>query len=78
MPQQSSSSSTSSGMDDIDMQALGPSYEVLSKLGEGSYGIVFKAKYKATGALVAIKKIRLDTTNGEGIPATTIREVTLL
>lgn len=73
-----SSSSSSSGMDDIDAQALGQSYEVISKLGEGSYGIVFKAKYKATGALVAIKKIRLDTTGGEGIPATTIREVTLL
>jgi serine/threonine protein kinase len=76
MPQ--STTAASSGMDDIDMQALGLSYEVLSKLGEGSYGIVFKAKLKATGAFVAIKKIRLDTTGGEGIPATTIREVTLL
>lgn len=68
----------SQGIDEIDQQALGGSYEILSKLGEGSYGIVFKAKYKSTGAYVAIKKIRLDTTGGEGIPPTTIREVTLL
>ena len=69
---------SSQGMDDVDIKALGDAYEVMSKLGEGSYGIVFKARIKATGALVAIKKIRLDTTGGEGIPATTIREVTLL
>ena len=30
-------------------------FELISKLGEGSYGSVVKAKHKRTGALFAIK-----------------------
>lgn len=32
----------------------------LEKIGEGSYGVVYKAKDKQTDALIALKKIRLD------------------
>ena len=32
----------------------------LEKLGEGTYGVVYKGKHKETGELVAIKKIRLE------------------
>jgi len=35
-------------------------YKKLEKIGEGTYGIVYKAKNIKTGALVALKKIRLD------------------
>ncbi|CAG8479210.1 5934_t:CDS:2 [Diversispora eburnea] len=51
-------------------------YAKLEKLGEGTYGVVYKARDKTTGNIVAIKKIRLETE--EGIPPTSIREISLL
>jgi len=53
-------------------------FEFMEKLGEGTYGIVQRAKHKPTGQIVAIKKVKTDTSEDEGIPATTIREVSLL
>ena len=38
---------------------------------------MYKAKDKKTGAIVAIKKIRLDSED-EGIPSTAIREISIL
>eukprot|EP01083_Nonionella_stella_P235544 828137_1 len=52
-------------------------YKRLEKLGEGTYGLVYKAQDKVTNRIVAIKKIKLDN-NEEGIPATTMREISLL
>ena len=49
----------------------------LEKIGEGTYGIVYKAKDKKTGELLALKKIRLEAED-EGIPSTAIREISLL
>jgi len=51
-------------------------YMKLEKIGEGTYGIVYKAKNKETKALVALKRIRLE--DAEGVPSTTIREISLL
>lgn len=32
----------------------------IEKIGEGTYGVVYKAKNRDNGNLVALKKIRLD------------------
>jgi serine/threonine protein kinase len=52
-------------------------YHIESQLGEGTYGVVFRARQRQTGALYAIKKLRLEGL-GEGVPATAVREITLL
>jgi len=36
-------------------------FQKIEKIGEGTYGIVYKAHDKETGKLVALKKIRLET-----------------
>uniref|UniRef100_A0A7N6FGT7 non-specific serine/threonine protein kinase n=1 Tax=Anabas testudineus TaxID=64144 RepID=A0A7N6FGT7_ANATE len=36
-------------------------FDVLEKLGEGSYGCVFKANYKETGEIVAIKQVPVES-----------------
>lgn len=53
------------------------SFQKVEKIGEGTYGVVYKAKNKVTGETVALKKIRLDAET-EGVPSTAIREISLL
>lgn len=48
------------------------------KLGEGTYGIVTRAFDKRKGKAVAIKKLKLENQDDEGIPSTTIREISIL
>ena len=52
-------------------------YEFKSKLGEGTYGVVYKALHKPTGEYVALKKIKLEKEE-DGVPSTAIREISLL
>ena len=52
-------------------------YEKSEKIGEGTYGVVYKARNKKTGKFVALKKIRLESEE-EGVPSTTVREISLL
>lgn len=56
---------------------MADSYHKIEKIGEGTYGVVYKAQEKKSGRIVALKKIRLNDEN-EGVPATTIREISIL
>ncbi|GFR96873.1 cyclin-dependent kinase 2 [Elysia marginata] len=60
-------------MDESSME----SFQKIEKIGEGTYGVVYKAKEKVSGKHVALKKIRLDA-ESEGVPSTAIREIALL
>ncbi len=52
-------------------------YEKIEKIGEGTYGVVYKAVDNKSNEFVALKKIRL-VAEEEGIPSTAIREISLL
>ena len=52
-------------------------YEIINKIGAGTYGVVYEAIDKETKEKVAIKKIRLSQ-NDDGVPSTAIREICLL
>ena len=52
-------------------------YTRTSKLGEGTYGVVYRAKDQKGQEIYALKKIRLQAEE-EGIPSTAIREISLL
>lgn len=52
-------------------------YEKLEKLGEGTFGEVYKAKQKNTNQIVAIKKI-FHHNEKEGFPLTALREMGIL
>ena len=47
------------------------------KLGEGTFGEVYVATHEHTGETAALKKIKLECED-EGVPGTTLREVSLL
>ncbi|KAJ8515266.1 hypothetical protein ONZ45_g7299 [Pleurotus djamor] len=53
------------------------SYERLNQIEEGSYGVVFRARDKQTGDIVALKKLKLDEEKN-GFPITALREINAL
>ena len=53
------------------------SYERLNQIEEGSYGVVFRARDKQTGDIVALKKLKLDEEK-YGFPITALREINAL
>ncbi|KAH7051332.1 kinase-like domain-containing protein [Macrophomina phaseolina] len=52
-------------------------YEVMGKLGEGTFGEVHKARSRRSGAIVALKKILMHNEK-DGFPITALREIKLL
>eukprot|EP01062_Namystynia_karyoxenos_P025407 TRINITY_DN1999_c1_g1_i1.p1 TRINITY_DN1999_c1_g1~~TRINITY_DN1999_c1_g1_i1.p1 ORF type:complete len:319 (+),score=125.72 TRINITY_DN1999_c1_g1_i1:100-1056(+) len=52
-------------------------WQMHHKLGEGTYGVVYKGTDTLTGTTVAIKKIRLGHEE-EGMPSTALREISIL
>jgi len=58
-------------------QRFAARYHKIEKVGEGTYGVVYKARDNETNQFVALKKIRLESED-EGVPSTAIREISLL
>ena len=52
-------------------------YKQLNEIEEGTYGLVFRARCKQTGAIVALKKLKLSHER-EGFPVTSLREIATL
>jgi len=52
-------------------------YQRIEKLGEGTYGVVYKCKHRRTGELAALKRIRIENED-EGVPPTALREISIL
>jgi cell division cycle 2-like len=50
------------------------SFERLNQIEEGTYGVVFRAKDKQTGDVVALKRLKLDEEK-HGFPITALREI---
>ncbi|RVW48931.1 putative serine/threonine-protein kinase [Vitis vinifera] len=53
------------------------SFEKLDKIGQGTYSNVYKARDKDTGKIVALKKVRFETTEPESVKFMA-REITIL
>merc|ERR1712107_586928 len=62
---------------DDDEREVAARYDMLEKIGEGTYGTVYKAMRRQTGERVAIKKIRI-LYEDDGVPSTALREIALL
>ncbi|XP_054152927.1 cyclin-dependent kinase 10-like [Oppia nitens] len=52
-------------------------FEKLNRIGEGTYGIVYRARDTRTDEIVAIKRMRMDRER-EGLPVSGLREINLL
>ncbi|KAF3785345.1 Cyclin-dependent kinase G-2 [Nymphaea thermarum] len=52
-------------------------FERLNRIDEGTYGVVYRAKNKKTGEIVALKKVKMEKER-EGFPLTSLREINIL
>lgn len=52
-------------------------YEILNNIEEGSYGYVSRARSKASGDIVALKRLKIEH-NTDGFPVTGLREIETL
>ena len=53
-------------------------FEYLKKINEGTYGVVYKAKDRKTGEIVALKKVKMGVEKGDGFPLSSLREINIL
>ncbi|KAG2422961.1 hypothetical protein HXX76_015632 [Chlamydomonas incerta] len=56
---------------------LNNKYRLERRVGEGTYGVVYRATELASGATVAVKEMRPDDSE-EGVPSSALREIALL
>ncbi len=52
-------------------------FEKLNRVGEGTYGVVYRAKDVKSNAIVALKRMRMDAEK-DGIPVSGLREINIL
>ncbi|KAG8082455.1 hypothetical protein GUJ93_ZPchr0014g47246 [Zizania palustris] len=52
-------------------------FERLNKINEGTYGVVYRARDKKNGEIVALKKVKMEKER-EGFPLTSLREINIL
>ncbi|XP_070575994.1 cyclin-dependent kinase 10-like [Ptychodera flava] len=52
-------------------------FEKLNRIGEGTYGIVYRARDTKSNEVVALKKVRMEK-EADGLPISTLREIHLL
>jgi len=52
-------------------------FEKINRIGEGTYGIVYRARDTKTGQIVALKKLRMEKEK-DGIPVSGLREISIL
>ncbi|KAF3785348.1 putative serine/threonine-protein kinase, partial [Nymphaea thermarum] len=52
-------------------------FERLNRIDEGTYGVVYRAKNKKSGEIVALKKVKMEKER-EGFPLTSLREINIL
>ncbi|KAI0241559.1 Cyclin-dependent kinase 10, partial [Lamellibrachia satsuma] len=52
-------------------------FEKLNRIGEGTYGIVYRARDTKTDEIVALKKMRMENEK-DGIPISGLREINIL
>lgn len=54
-------------------------YEKLNQLGEGTYGVVYRARDRQTSRVVALKQVRVSAEERQnGVPVTALREISIL
>lgn len=52
-------------------------FSIMTQVGEGTFGKVYKARNNTTGAIVALKRVRMEAER-DGFPVTAMREIKLL
>lgn len=52
-------------------------FSIMTQVGEGTFGKVYKARNNTTNALVALKRVRMEAEK-DGFPVTAMREIKLL
>lgn len=52
-------------------------FEMIKKINEGTYGVVYKARDKKTGETVALKKVKMNICR-DGFPLSSLREINIL
>lgn len=53
-------------------------YTIINDISEGQYGSVSRAQAKETGKMVALKKVKRESTRSSSFPLTALREIQLL